>query len=166
RLHDRFPALPNVRYRLYPVLRPHPLVSHVTNLLAGSAALRLERRRGHRVALAGSYEAALSIGRLRVAPLVFLFHSEFYSEWVQRRGPLRPALRAYMGLVERAVFGRSQRIVAVSQFSARQIAARSPAAADRVRVIPTGVETDYFGPVNDKRAARAEPGFGSDEPLL
>src|SRR5207245_1253680 len=63
RLHDRFPALPNVRYRFYPVLRPHPLVSHVTNLLAGSAALRLERRRGHRVALAGSYEAALSIGR-------------------------------------------------------------------------------------------------------
>jgi glycogen synthase len=166
RLHDRFPRLPSVRYHLYPVLRPHPLISHLTNLVSGTAALRRERGRGHAVALAGSYDAALSIGRLRVAPLVFLFHSEFYSEWVMRRGPLRPALRAYMGLIERAVFGLSQRIVAVSHFSAAQIAERLPSARDRVRVVPTGVETDFFEPAPDRRAARQALGLPTEEPLL
>jgi D-inositol-3-phosphate glycosyltransferase len=166
RLHDRWPTLPNVRYRLYPVLRPHPLVSHATNLLAGWAALR--RERGYPVAIAGSYEAGLAIGQQHLAPLVFLFHSEFYSEWVQRQRPLRRPIRAYMAAFERRVFAYSRRIVAVSQFSARQIAARLRSAEPKIRVVPTGVDTRFFRPPEDgdKGAVRRELGLPPGEPLL
>src|SRR5215467_9692995 len=52
RLHGRFPSLPGVTYRLYPIWRPHPALSHLTNL--GSATLAFRRLRPHEVALAGS----------------------------------------------------------------------------------------------------------------
>ena len=163
RLHGRFPGLAGVRFRFYRVWRPHPLVSHFTNLLDGAVALRPLR---FPVALCGSYDLALAIGRLRVAPLVFLFHSEFYSEWVQRRGPLRRLLRAYMAAVERRVFSHSARIVAVSAFSARQIKHRLPSAAGTIRIVPTGVDTTYFTPAPRKPAARQALGLPAQEPLV
>src|SRR5262249_5079 len=58
RLHDHFPALDNVTYALYPVKRPHPSVSHFTNLLGAALALRSVPR--HHVALSGSYDSALA----------------------------------------------------------------------------------------------------------
>ena len=168
RLHGRFPDLPGVRYHLYSVQRPHPAISHFTNLVGATLALRSVPR--HAVAIAGSYDAALALGLAHVVPrtpLVFLFHSEFYSEWVQARAVARQLLHRYMAAVERRVFGLSARIIAVSEFSARQIRARSPRAADRVRVVPTGVDTQYFAPPASKAAARSEIGLeSSDEPLV
>src|SRR5918912_3517740 len=122
RLHAAFPPLDHVRYHLYPVRRPHPSVSHVTNLLGATLALRALGPE-HDVALAGSYDAALALGWAGVVPrtpLVFLFHSELYSEWVQARPLARRLLRSYMAAIERRVFGLSARIVAVSAFSAGQ----------------------------------------------
>ncbi|HYY87808.1 MAG TPA: glycosyltransferase, partial [Chloroflexota bacterium] len=98
RLHDRFPALPGVRYHLYPVRRPHPAISHFTNLLGATLALKALRRQ-HSVALAASYDTALALGWAGIVPrtpLVFLFHSEFYSEWVQSRAVARHLLLRYM----------------------------------------------------------------------
>jgi glycosyltransferase involved in cell wall biosynthesis len=167
RLHGRFPDLPGVRYHLYAVQRSHPAISHFTNLVSATLALRSVPR--HSVALAGSYDAALALGMARVVPrtpLVFLFHSEFYSEWVQSRALARQLLHRYMAAVERRVFGLSARIVAVSEFSARQIRARSPSAADRVRVVPTGVDTLYFSPPASKAVARSGLGLGDDERLV
>jgi glycosyltransferase involved in cell wall biosynthesis len=167
RLHGRFPDLPGVRYHLYTVQRPHPAISHFTNLLGATLAMRNVPR--HAVAIAGSYDAALALRLARVVPrtpLVFLFHSEFYSEWVQARAVARQVLHRYMAAVERSVFGVSARIIAVSEFSARQIRARLPGAADRVRVVPTGVDTGYFSPPADKRVARAEIGLDADEPFV
>src|SRR5438309_4650783 len=115
RLHDRFPELEGVRYQLYPIWRPHAAISHVTNLISATVALR--KVATHDVALSGSYDAALSLGWARVVPrtpLVFLFHSEFYSEWVQAQAAVRQVMRRYMSAVERRVFGLSARIVAVS----------------------------------------------------
>src|SRR5690349_3355826 len=59
RLHGRFPELAGVQYRLYPVQRPHPAVSHFTNLLGATVALR--RMPKHDVAIAGSYDSALAL---------------------------------------------------------------------------------------------------------
>jgi glycosyltransferase involved in cell wall biosynthesis len=167
RLHGRFPELPGVRYQLFTVQRPHPAVSHFTNVL--SAALALRTTPQHAVAIAGSYDAALALGLAGVVPrtpLVFLFHSEFYSEWVQARALARKIVHRYMAAVERHVFGLSARIVAVSAFSARQIQARSPGAANRVRVVPTGVDTQYFSPPPSKAIARSELGMDSPDELL
>jgi glycosyltransferase involved in cell wall biosynthesis len=168
RLHGHFPDLPGVRYHLYPVLRPHPAISHFTNLLGATLAMRRVPR--HAVAIAGSYDAALALGLAGVVPrtpLVFLFHSEFYSEWVQSRALARQLLHRYMAAVERRVFGLSARLVAVSEFSARQIRSRAPSAADRVRVVPTGVDTGYFTPPVSKTLARTELALGNDdEPLI
>lgn len=168
RLHGRFPALPGVRYHLYPVQRPHPAVSHVTNLT--NATLALRRAGTHDVAISGSYDAALALGWSGVVPrtpLVFLFHSEFYSEWVSARIPhlARRVLRAYMAAIERRVFALSSRLVAVSAFSARQIAERRPDAAARVRVVPTGVDTAYFTPPASRADARRAAGVPGDRPL-
>jgi glycosyltransferase involved in cell wall biosynthesis len=139
----------------------------VTNLASATRAARGDHR--HAVALAGSYDAALALGWAGVVPrtpLVFLYHSEFYSEWVHARRVIRQLLRRYMAAVERRVFALSARIVAVSEFSASQIRSRLPGATDRVRVIPTGVETDYFVPPGDQMAVRAAIGVNTDEPIV
>src|SRR3954454_13373402 len=168
RLHDHFPPLDGVRYQLYPVRRPHPSVGHFTNLLGATFALKSLQPK-HDVAIAGSYDAALALGWAGVVPrtpLVFLFHSEFYSEWVHARAGVRQLMRRYMAAVERRVFALSARIVAVSEFSARQIASRAQGAAQRIRVVPTGVDTSYFAPASDKRAVREGLGLDPQEPLV
>jgi glycosyltransferase involved in cell wall biosynthesis len=157
-----------VRYHLYPIWRPHPAVSHLTNLTSATLSLRALSNEAS-VALAGSYDAALALGYANVVPstpLVFLYHSEFYSEWVHARAAIRHVLRRYMASVERRVFGLSARIVAVSQFSATQIRSRLPRATDRVRTIPTGVETDFFEPAPDRTAIRDKLGIHSEQPLV
>jgi glycosyltransferase involved in cell wall biosynthesis len=167
RLHRQFPQLEGVGYHLYPIWRPHAAVSHLTNLV--SATLAARALAAQEVAIAGSYDAALALGWARVVPktpLVFLYHSEFYSEWVHARRLVRQVMTRYMAAVERRVFQLSARIVAVSEFSAMQIRSRLPGATDRVRVIPTGVETDYFVPPAEKEAARAAIGVQTDEPIV
>src|SRR5947208_2283059 len=69
RLHGQFPQLDNVRYHLYPVARPHPSVSHFTNLVSATLAYRRIRGR-YDVAIAGSYDAALALGWARIVPSV------------------------------------------------------------------------------------------------
>ena len=168
RLHARFPKLTGVGYHLYRVRRPHPAISHATNLLSATLALRSLKAR-HDVAIAGSYDAALALGWAGIAPhtpLIFLFHSEFYSEWVQARAIVRRLLRRYMAAVERRVFALSARIVAVSQFSASQIRRRSPDSSTNIRVIPTGVDTDFFRPAQDRHAVRRELGLEAECPLV
>jgi glycosyltransferase involved in cell wall biosynthesis len=65
------------------------------------------------------------------------------------------------------VFALSSRIVAVSQFSERQIAERMPSAALRVRVVPTGVDTQFFCPTTHRAGVRQRLGLGSiDEPIV
>jgi glycosyltransferase involved in cell wall biosynthesis len=169
RLHGRFPKLDGVAYHLYPVKRPHPAVSHFTNLFGATLALRGVP--AHDVAMAGSYDAALALGfsgTVPRTPLVFVFHSEFYSEWVQARPVARSVLRRYMAAAERRVFAISSRIVAVSNFSASQIRSRAPAASDKIRIVPTGVETDFFCPPKDRKEARASVGLDAHdtEPLV
>jgi glycosyltransferase involved in cell wall biosynthesis len=168
RLHGEFPRLEHVEYRLYNIRRPHPLFTHVTNVVGATlAARRLDSRFG--AALVGSYDAALALGWAGIVPrtsMVFLYHSEFYSEWVQARSGVRQVMQRYMAAVERRVFAQSARIVAVSEFSARQIGSRAPEASSRVRVIPTGVDTTYFVRVDDKTIARRDLGLSESEPVV
>jgi glycosyltransferase involved in cell wall biosynthesis len=67
-----------------------------------------------------------------------------------------------MAAVERRVFAQSARIVAVSDFSRRQIVSRMASAADRVRVVPTGVDTTFFHPAS-RADVRSRLGLPVDE---
>src|SRR5579864_3559259 len=102
RLHGSFPSLEGVNYRFYMISRPHPLVTHVSNLLGSAlAARRLQAPYG--AALVGSYDVALALGWAGVTPttpMVFLYHSEFYSEWVHARAALRQVMQRYMAAIE------------------------------------------------------------------
>jgi glycosyltransferase involved in cell wall biosynthesis len=71
-----------------------------------------------------------------------------------------------MAAVERRVFSLSSRVVAVSQFSLRQIQSRAPDASHKIRVVPTGVDTTYFTPPASKSDARRAAGIDSEEPLV
>src|SRR6266852_6025271 len=71
-----------------------------------------------------------------------------------------------MAAAESRVFGFAARIVAVSEFSARQIRSRAPGAANNVRILPTGVEIDFFKPPASRAAARAAVGLATGEPLV
>jgi glycosyltransferase involved in cell wall biosynthesis len=71
-----------------------------------------------------------------------------------------------MAVVERLVFARAARVVAVSEFSARQIRSRAPAGARKVRVIPTGVDSGFFTPPADRPPVRAGAGAAEGQVLL
>lgn len=168
-----FPPLNGVRYRHYPVSRRHPFATHLTNVAAAWIALRGRAAQTAETLLVGSYDVALAVALLPAPrpPMVFFFHSEFYSEWVTtlESGPRRMlgrVVRAYMGLVERRVFEASARIVAVSRFSADQIATRDRVAAAKVRVVPTGVDTRFFTPPADRAAAKRAVSVPEDTLLL
>lgn len=174
RLHGRFPSIPGIDYRLYPITRFHSMATHASNIVSAAwsfSGLKLDRGTA---LVAGSYDVALAAslaGATDRAPLVFLYHSEFYSEWVQAlgHGPrdlARRGIRAYMEWVERRVFGAAARIVAVSQFSAAQIRARTPEFSSKIVVVPTGVDTSFFQPSVDRRSARAAVGVHDDSLLL
>src|SRR5215469_13697620 len=60
RLDGSFPRLDGVRFHTYPIWRPHPALSHFTNLAGATLALRRVTR--HDVAIAGSYDVALAAG--------------------------------------------------------------------------------------------------------
>jgi glycosyltransferase involved in cell wall biosynthesis len=64
------------------------------------------------------------------------------------------------------VFSLSSRTVAVSRFSARQIASRTPSAEPKIRIVPTGVETDFFQPPPDRGEAKRALGVDPSVPLI
>lgn len=173
RIPGAYPSLRNVDYRFYPVSRRTSAVTHVSNLFLPVPVLRQERGRWP-VVMSGSYEAPLALrlaGVVPRTPLVFLYHGEFYSEWVQALGHgwkarARRAFRDYMAAQERAVYRISARIVAVSQFSAGEVVGRLPSAESRIRVVPTGVDTSFFTPAADRSAVRRALGLPEEGVLL
>ena len=150
------------------VRRPHPAISHFTNLLGATLALRQAPR--HAVAIAGSYDAALGAGlggcrAAHAAGVSLPFGVVFgVGPGAAVGAAAAPALH---GRLERRVFALSSRIVAVSEFSARQIHARAPARRRRRSAsFATGVDTDYFRPPPSKATAHAAIGLDPDVPLV
>jgi hypothetical protein len=101
-LHDQFPRSSNVRYHLYPRCDRTPRSVTSMNLLGATLAYRGlgRQRRGHPsgcvTPLAAGWRSSPG------TPLVFLFHSEFYSEGPEAVAS-RAACYAAMAEVERRV---------------------------------------------------------------
>lgn len=159
----------------YPVSRRTPFETFFTNALFSRIEIerQIARRRPDAVMMS-SYDTAYGYliaprGGIRT---LYIYHSSFYSPAVDRVArrsvPIRwlhPPLEAFLRHVERVVFDRSERMVAVSPFSEREIAARRGKTNGRVVVIPTGVDATRFSP-GDRAAARAAIGIADDARLL
>ncbi|MGH7332878.1 MAG: glycosyltransferase family 4 protein, partial [Candidatus Rokuibacteriota bacterium] len=104
------------------------------------------------------------------------WHLEFLSEaaqrpdlsWLQRQTSRFwiPAKARLARLIERAAVRRSEHVVVLSRFSARQVEAIHGAAHSRTTVIPGGVDLERFTPVADRRAAREALGLAVEGSLL
>lgn len=159
----------------FPVSRRHPLLTFVTNVLFSQPAIRAQLRRGRPDAVVlSSYDVAYGytlLGPRHGPPSIFIYHSSFYSDAVHRLGggPVRRAARhwleGFMRAVERRILRQASLLVAVSPFSRAEIEQRLGRTDVRIRLVPTGVDTDLFSP-GDRGAARARSGLPPDARIL
>jgi glycosyltransferase involved in cell wall biosynthesis len=160
-----------VRVSYFPVFRGNPLATHLSNAAAAAPALYATLRAGFDVAMVASYDVALPYFTTRSRPpAAFIYHSGLYSEAIERlrhRGApgrlAHRAVRAYMDAVERRVLGRAQAVVAVSDFSRYEIAAKLPAALARTHLIHTGVDTSFYVPPVDRASAKRRLGIAEGD---
>jgi len=113
-------------------------------------------------------------------PLCYTFygpwHLEFFQDaavrqdlpgWKRLSRPLWAPSKALLARrIERAAVRRSDRIIVLSTFSARQLAGIHSVSGGRVTVIPGGVDVKHFTPAADPRAARQALGLPAQGPLL
>ncbi|MFB9235629.1 glycosyltransferase family 4 protein [Plantactinospora siamensis] len=79
----------------------------------------------------------------------------------------RPGVRRWYGFVamQRRVARRSPHVLTVSQRAAADIAADFGVPAERIRVVPVGVDTDTFRPASARTAGRVVTVASSDAPM-
>ncbi len=107
-------------------------------------------------------------------PIVQVFHAPHSRELrfdrehlpLGRRRLATYALEPAFVLMERAAMRRSDRILALSDFSRSLIAEDHPAATSRVRRVWGGVDVDRFSPGDGRAAARARLGLHPKGQLL
>lgn len=162
--------------RWYPVSRRTPLETFFTNAVWSHVTVEREvaRSRPDLIVLS-SYETAWGHyalpGRSRHVLSVYIYHSRFVSDAVDRLRARRGAfgligrsLAAFSHHVERISLMSPQLLIAVSPYSRDEIRQRT-GRADGVRIIPTGVDVEFFH-AGDRTQARAVLGLGVDERVL
>ncbi len=121
--------------------------------------------------------AAASAG---ARPLCYTFygpwHLEFLQDaairqdlpgWKRLSRPLWAPSKALLARrIEGAALRRSERVIVLSTFSQRQLAAVHGVSGGRVTMIPGGVDVKHFAPTADRRAARRALGLPAEGPLL
>jgi len=113
-------------------------------------------------------------GRFSRIPVVYVCLSLAHEEFETRNNPeggitgqiwyrLLSLARRW---TERAVVRRAQRIIVLSDFMRRRVLACHRARADRIRMVPGGVDSQVFSPCQDHRSVRAALGVEEDAFLL
>jgi glycosyltransferase involved in cell wall biosynthesis len=69
----------------------------------------------------------------------------------------------FLRIFEESMLKRSNKIIAVSDFTRRELLQYYKVKADKIRVIHNGVDTRKFQPATDKRKAKQELGFNPDD---
>jgi glycosyltransferase involved in cell wall biosynthesis len=69
----------------------------------------------------------------------------------------------FLRIFEENMLKRSNKIIAVSDFTRRELLQYYKVKADKIRVIHNGVDTNKFQPASDKRRAKQELGFNPDD---
>lgn len=151
----------------------HTLLTHMIGALI--ALRRALRGFAPDIFVYQSYESAflqLSRARWLMAPSVYVYHSRFVSDSLDRLAaapwPLSAVHqigRRFMRFAERTVLTRVDAIFTVSRFAEREIAERGGGTAAPVTVIPAGIDTQTFRP-GDRRDARRALDIHEDECVL
>ena len=69
----------------------------------------------------------------------------------------------FLRIFEEKMFERSNKLIAVSDFTRRELMHYYKVKEDKIRVIHNGVDVDKFKPASDKRKAKEELGFNPDD---
>lgn len=176
RLGGPLPGPTNAQLVHYPVSRKTPFETFFGNALFSRLAVRRAcRERAPDLIVLGSYEVGFGHFFARGAartPSVYIYHGRFQSDAVQRvrnaRSPRRlfgPVLQRFVVYLERLIFRSATAIVAVSPHSRSEIIERLGASDEKIHVISTGVDTEFFSP-GDKAAARRELGLAPEARVL
>jgi glycosyltransferase involved in cell wall biosynthesis len=72
----------------------------------------------------------------------------------------------FLRIFEERMMQRSKRLIAVSDFTRKELVQYYGIRADKIRVIHNGVDITKFQPTQDKRKAKEELGFNPDEPAI
>lgn len=149
--------------------RVHAFAPRGASLAARLAGVRTHARRalaaqpGLLVAHFALY-AAPCLDLMRDTPLVVHFHGPWSAE-SRREGANETAARVKEWL-ERVVYRRASRLVVLSRAFGDILATGHGIGADRIRVIPGGVDTRRFAPTHTRGAARHVLGWPADRPIV
>lgn len=116
--------------------------------------------------------AAVRTRAVERVPLVAIFHSIYFMEYLDRQGERRRAsLRrkiAAMALMalDGAVAAKSRRIVVLSDFMRRLLSSLSSSVAAKVEKLPGGADLDFFRPEPSRRDARVRLRLPTDRPVF
>ncbi|MEM2081869.1 MAG: glycosyltransferase family 4 protein [Candidatus Bathyarchaeia archaeon] len=72
----------------------------------------------------------------------------------------------FLRFFEESMLERSNKIIAVSDFTRRELLQYYPVQAEKIRVIHNGVDTSKFKPADDKRKAKAELGLSTADKAI
>jgi len=129
------------------------VVAHLCDWL-GANHVDLVHTHSYRPNLQGRLAALpLRPGGLRI---VAHYHNRYDDKWA------REGTRA----LERALTAQTDRVVACSEAAGEHVAASLGVPAERLVVIPNGVEAERFAHATDRAAARAELGIEGDRPVV
>lgn len=112
----------------------------------------------------------------RAVPKVYIFQSPWHVEYkikaeempeLRKRRPVLYHLNLFMRrLIEKKVIDKSSLVVVLSDFMKREAMRIHHVQANRIAVIPGGVDTDLFYPARDRLVVRRELGFSEREFVL
>jgi glycosyltransferase involved in cell wall biosynthesis len=166
-----------LRIMHYPASQSHPLMTFWSNALGSRAAAALASM-GWRpdVVVLSSYDASFGHGLPRWSrhpATVFIYHSRFQSDAVDRflsssSPPARmfgPSLKGFVTTVQTLPLIEADTVIAVSEYSKREIEAFAPGRHDPPVVIPTGVDLTKFHPGN-RESARDKLGLPRNASVL
>jgi glycosyltransferase involved in cell wall biosynthesis len=146
-------------------------------LFAASASRKLSRLRGSfpvdiahvNLPLVPSFAVPSGFGKT----LISTVHSTWKGEAEAIKGEPYSRLNSnekfmvsfnwFLRIFEERMLERSNKIIAVSDFTRRELKQYYKVKQDKIRVIHNGVDTSKFQPAGDKRKAKEELGFNPDD---
>jgi glycosyltransferase involved in cell wall biosynthesis len=146
-------------------------------LFAASASRKLSRLRGSfpvdiahvNLPLVPSFAVPSGFGKT----LISTVHSTWKGEAEAIKGEPYSRLNSnekfmvsfnwFLRIFEERMLERSNKIIAVSDFTRRELKQYYKVKQDKIRVIHNGVDTSKFQPASDKRKAKEELGFNPDD---